>query len=562
MDREAPNFPSGPPVPPELRAIESEIDIAYRSNPLLRENRAQAIWSFLAHCEWEYLRAWRSNSPNLGLLPDIVVNLAKWPMRWIWNSTADDGGVDSSWNRHRVRAANELYELAYRYFQYETVFSFASRGHWHLELKGNRIVAAARDPRATRWDAYDRVVDGTEKTPGVLDPSNLDTGEIAEIIPRTWIEGEHYRYSLSKGVIDSVMKHMGPLLDLRFQLPNSWKMGPYTLEEYGRVLRLLHVVATMHSLARLDAIHHGVAKRGYSDSLVMMGRRDLIKILARYGDMPKPDVWNIVQMLTFGGRGIQYPDIALQPIVPFGKHGFGWSPLIVTASSLERNLVVLLNRFPDSRRDYSTLSGERERFLREELEAVLDELGNRYWHGDVPNWEQTGDIDLVAIDDREKMCLVMELKSFIAPADPSEMHNRSRELEKGVQQLKDRQEMASGRRGDLNRVLEIDDTYELCSVLVSKTSTGSGLVVEDEVPIVRSSDLIRKIRSSRSLRGVAEWLTKREFLPVEGQDYVIVGDRVGIGERVLEWYRIGTGKALIDAMGRRENRGEGSGERE
>lgn len=542
-------FSSSPHVPPELRVVEAdEIDLAYRSNPLMQENRAQAIWSFLAQCEDEYVCAMLSNSPELALLPDIVVNLAKWPMRWIWESTAEDGDVDSSWNKARCRAAKELYELAYGYFQYETVFSLASKGRWHLRLEGNRIVATDRDPRATQWDAYDRVVDATEQSSGALDPAYLDTGSIAEIIPPVWIDGEHYRYSLSVGVIETAMKHAEPVLDRCFELPDNWKLGQYTLGQYGRVLRFLHVVATIHLLARLAAISQDVPRRGYVDSLVMMDRRSLIERVAAYSGMRKSDVWHIIQMLTFGGHGIRQPDIALQPIVPLGSHLLGWSPLLVSSSALERNLVVLLNRFSDSQRDYSALSGERERLLRKEIEAALEEIGVRHWRGEVPKWGRAGDIDLVAIDDRRKVCLVMELKSFVGPADPSEVHNRSRELEKGIRQLKKRKKMSAERRGELNRTLDVDSRYDLTFVLVSKTSAGCGLVLDDEVPIVRSSNLIDKLRSSRSLCVVVGWLKEREFLPVEGRDYVVVHDRVRIGNRVLEWYRIGVGQAVVDAV--------------
>ena len=549
-------FSSSPHVPAQLRAIEAtEIDLAYRSNPLMQETRSQAIWSFLAHCEDKYVRALRSNSPSLATLPEAVVDLVKWPMRWIWKSTAADGSVDSSWNRARVRAAKELYDLAYRYSQYETVLSLASMGHWHLRLDGNRIVATDRDPTATQWDAYDRVVDAAEKGPSALDPAHLNPGDIAELIPPIWIDGGRFRYSLSMGVIENATKHVGPVLDRRFELPGSWTLGRYTLNQYSRVLRFLYVVGTMHLLARLVAIHQNVPKRGYMDSLVVMDRRSLIHRLAIYSDMRKSDVWNIIQLLTLGSHGIRHPDIALQPIVPLGSNSLGWSPVVLSASALERNLVVLLNRFPDSQRAYSARSGERERFLREEVEAALEEVRVRHWRGDVSGWGRTGDIDMVAIDDRDKLCLVMELKSFVAPADPSEMHNRARELEKGIRQLKDRQRLAVEKRRELDRSLGIDSTYELRFVLVSKTSAGSGLVLDEEVPIVRSSDLIRRIRSSDGLGRVVEWLTRRKFLPVEGRDYVVVDERVRIGNRELVWYRIGTGRAVVDALSGGENRG-------
>ena len=543
-------------VPAELRLIEAnEIDVAYRNNPLLKENWAQAAWTFLTHCEGEIFKAMGTHSRSRRMMPDVVINLAKWPMRWIWKSCPPASMVDRSLVSWRSTAARDLYELAYRYCQYETVFSHASRGHWQIRPKRNRIVVTARDERSVRWDAYDRVVDAIDERDLPSECRPPDASEIGALCPEVRVDGRRFSYSVRNDVIDRVAKTLKPLLDLHFRLPSNWKLGRFTLREYSGVLRTLSVVSTLHLLARPHAIQQGVQDSGYSDGLVVIERRQLIDTLAHGASLNRAVVREIVQELTFGGREMKQPDIALQPLVALTGSLLCWAPSIVSSLALERNLITLLNRFPESRKAYARFSGQREGLLRDKLKLAFDGIGVRCWNGDVSGWDRRRDVDLVAIDDGSKQCLVMELKSFLGPADPPEMDNRSKELNRGIQQIRERRRLATEQRSKLDQVLGIDHQYSLTFLVVSEAWAGSGLVIDEEVPILRSSDLIRKIRTTRDLAAIASWAKNRDFLPVSGLHYRAVRDRAKIGKRVLEWYRIDLGTAFMEQSSKVESTG-------
>ena len=71
----------------QLRALEYEVDNAYRKNPLALLPRPQAVWYFLTECEERYIRELRESHPSFlyeSALSDELINLAKWPMRWLW----------------------------------------------------------------------------------------------------------------------------------------------------------------------------------------------------------------------------------------------------------------------------------------------------------------------------------------------------------------------------------------------------------------------------------------------------------------------------------------------
>lgn len=101
----------------------------------------------------------------------------------------------------------------------------------------------------------------------------------------------------------------------------------------------------------------------------------------------------IVQNLTYGARGQSNPDPALQPIIPLSPSTVAISPNLAMISSLERNLVVLLNRLPEERYIYTSLSRERETALRSQLLRDLSSLPLRFWYGQVPEWGTAADID-------------------------------------------------------------------------------------------------------------------------------------------------------------------------
>ena len=415
-----------------------------------------------------------------------------------------------------------------------------------MRSEGSRIVVTARDERSVRWDAYDRVVDGLDERDFPAEFHPPDAGELSALCPRLRLNGKRFLYNIDDELLDRAMRVLKPLLDLCFRFPPNWRLGRFTLREYHGVLRTLSVMSTLHILAFSRAIQLGVGDFGYADAIVVLDRRHLIDRLAYGARLRRSVVWEIIRELTFGGRDMKEPDIALQPLVPLTRNRYCWAPSFVSSSALERNLITLLNRFPESRKAYVRLSGQREGFLREKLKSAFHGIGVRCWSGDVRGWGTGRDVDLVAIDDRLKRCLVMELKSFLGPADPPELHHKSQELKKGVQQIKMRRSLAAEQRAELDRTLGIDQRYSLTFLVVSETWAGSGLVIDDEVPILRSSDLIRKIWATRDLTAVASWVSNRDFLPVDGVDYREVRDNVRIGSRVLEWYRLGVGAEYMD----------------
>lgn len=524
-------------VSEELRAVEREVDDAYRTNRLLSLPRSEALWYFLAACEEQYMRLHYHGRQADTAFVDAVVNLAKWPLRWLWKDCETRGRLRQ---QHvpddYYTPASDLGEFGGKYEWFEAAYSYATMGRLSLELNGRHIRPTWESCLHARYDAYDRLRDAAEKSMG--NNSNNPFPVPQEVGRTVQVRGDSFAYALNPKMFERVYVVADNLLSTRFRLPGQWALPTAQLGQYAAVLKAIWVLSYIHCIARVAAVDMGCGAFGYSRALVVMERGELITRFSRYLGLEEELVRNIVEELTFGGRGVTNPDIALQPLVPLEPSHYGWAPHLLLGLSLERNLLVLLNKLPHGKRAYSRLSEEREELMRETICDELADTGLHFWWGKVPGWGAASEVDLAVVDYEVKCCLLLELKAFLEPADPREVNDKAEAIEKGVEQIGRRRDALCGNRKSLNDAVKIDDTFAVHFAVVSESSTGCGMARVGDVTVVRSVHLVERIKSERDLRRVCEWLSERRFLPVPGRDYEELPYPVTIRDWTLEWYRI------------------------
>lgn len=524
----------------DLRSAEAEVDIAYRENSLVHLSRPEAMWRLLAACEEQYMRRIIRQEPLDKTFVDSVINLAKWPLRWLWRDCRPSGTLlrTHSPDDH-YDAAMKLLDLGRSYEWFECAFLYGHKGRLHLEIEQSTIRPTWEYPIHVRYDAYDRLRDEAEGSDeDTRDRSSADV--MGMVAPTVRLSKDGFSYALDPRVFKQAYEGSADLFQDIFQQPQDWRLPAANFAQYCEVLKGIWVISYIHFCARIDAARKGCCDRGYSRAIVVMKRDELIARLCRYLSIDRSIVSSILEELTFGGRGMHSPDIALQPVVHLDSHSCAWAPSLVINSSLERNLLVLLNRLPHGRTAYSHQSKDRETQMRESLRRDLADTGLRFWSGNVANWGAASDLDLAIIDDRCRCCLLLELKAFLAPADPREVHEKAIALEKGVQQIDRRREALCSNRESLNRVLHIDNTFLVYLAVASESSVGCGMARLGESAVVRSSHLVERIKSESDLRRVCKWLSERDYLPSEGRDYEEVPYPVTVGRWTLEWYQIKT----------------------
>jgi hypothetical protein len=135
------------------------------------------------------------------------------------------------------------------------------------------------------------------------------------------------------------------------------------------------------------------------------------------------------------------------------------------------------------------------------------------------------------------------LKSFIAPAEAREIMDRSEEIRRGIEQVRDRVKMAQALPEPLRLILGVDDGYTFTWAVASETSIGAVYVQAPDVPVVNTRHLRARLRRDPSLAACCRWLENRDYLPTEGVHYEAVEVAPRVGRWTLDWYGI---RALVE----------------
>ena len=89
---------------------------------------------------------------------------------------------------------------------------------------------------------------------------------------------------------------------------------------------------------------------GYLDCIYVPTCNELLRRVVRYSGVLDEKVLSILDDLTYGNRGIEHPDPALQPLIKLNSNQYAIMPSLWMSLSPERNLTVLLNKLDSEKR--------------------------------------------------------------------------------------------------------------------------------------------------------------------------------------------------------------------
>ena len=368
-------------------------------------------------------------------------------------------------------AALQLSELSDDYLAFEAAYTYASIGAIGLNLDGTTIVPDPILRDNVRYETYDRLVDGGGDLPELSDLTEL-AHEIENTL-RT--KGERFTYKPNPRMVMLAENSTNLPLGPDPALPATWRFSRYTVADFQRLAHVLRSLCAIHLLARVAASEKGLPGYGYADSLIIMDRGEMHRRLIRYTGLSEETVAALLEDLTYAARGIHSPDPMLQPVIPLLPNQLAIAPNLVLNSSLERNFAVLMNRIPEERAIYSGLSAEREDLSRSRIIKAIAPMPIRHWNGNVPGWSEASEIDLALMDESGKHCLILELKSFVGPAEVREVWERSKEIADGIEQVRVRRQLATSKAEELHSVLGIDQTWNIGWAVASESSVGGGV---------------------------------------------------------------------------------------
>ena len=519
----------------EILAAESEIDTAFADNELARLPFAQSAWTLLSVTEDHHFNI-AVVSPleahQAAIFVDVLMNSLTYPLR-VCHSVGEKGS--HAFAREFV---DHHYELAYRwleraedYAHFNTMFPLYRAGKIELKVNGTDLVPTDWSKTDLSYEVYDRFVAKRDpESEAGLNPNLVRKELVASI--RT--SGAFYSVDFTKRLLQHLEAAFVPILTRRHALPENWHFANFSIQQYRAVFTCLQSMAYAWFAARQIVAAGGAPEMAYPSAVWTPRKGLLVSIIARHTGLPSQVVAVVLKYLTFGEVGVRRPDIAIQPIMDLSNDQYAIAPFVLKNVNAERNLCVLLNQIPEERRLYSQLVDEKELRAREETIESIGGLNLEFRHGSL----DSTDLDLAIIDRQNRVCLCIEIKWFIEPAEVREIHSRSEELTKGVTQALKLAELFANQDDLLLRLLDIDSSYEFQSMVGSVNFIGSHYVQDSRVPITKLWHVAAQVRADANLAKTLNWLRQREYLPKKDIDYKITEVPITSGNWRSRWYGI------------------------
>ena len=525
----------------ELRRIEKEVDDHYKSNRLMNLPFAIAAWHLLAAAEDDTLIKELTGihggingiQDAHALASDFVIELEA-SMFWLHSTCRPGGQASFVFDDDLCQASRDLFELGRKYDWFVFAYTCASNGVLGLELQGSTIQPTGNFFTGIEYDAYNVLIDPYQEQEA-LSLMNFDNFPKDAIKHSLRVKGDRFHYKLNPKMVSNTITYLKPAFDKMFLLPSEWQFSRYSLGDFRKVFEAICAIAHIHWTARCMAALQGCHGMGYVDSIYVPTCDELLRRVVRYSGVSDTTVQSIFDDLSYGNGGISHPELALQPLIKLNSESYAIVPHLWIYSSAERNLTALLNKLPSEKKIYSKLVNEKEKLMRKRLTTGLLDKDFRCTLGSVPNLP---DIDLAIISDSEKACLLLELKWFIAPTLARERIEKSKEIEKGISQVLKLQQTFADNHKPLLEKLQIDSSYRFGGAVVSENWIGHAVVQSPEIPVIRADHLIAKLRSTKNLESVMEWLKDRKYLPKEGEHFKVHRPTTRIGNWTLKWYEI------------------------
>jgi hypothetical protein len=519
----------------ELQQAECEIDTAFANNGLKAVPFTQSAWTVLSVAEDMHFKNMVVEplpEREAAIYVDGLMNGLTYPLRVLHQQAPKDPTLlNPRYIEEHYALALQWLDAAEDYTHFCSIFPLFHAKEIDLTIVGDWLEPTDWSSTNLAYEVYDRFV-------AKRDPKSerrLDANAVAATL-RTCIRssGGAYSINFTRRLLDELARHLGPFFEGRHVLPENWQFSRFSLAQYRSVFVCLQIMAAAWFAARQIVAGEGVQGIAYESSLWTPRKGALTKLLTRQTGLPGQIIEEILRYLTFGEVGVRNPDIAIQPLVDLCNDHYAVSPFVMTHVNAERNLCVLLNQVPADRRLYAQLVDEKEEQIRTETIDSLRPLGFDFKHGQL---DQT-DIDLAIIDRTLKVCLCIELKWFIEPAEIREVLMRSEELEKGVSQAKQLNRLFAAGDSRLLTLLGIDGTYDLLSMVGSVNFIGRPGIRDPEIPIAKLWHVVADIEETQDLSSTLQWLRARRYLPVKDRDYKIRDVPLECGRWKSRWYGI------------------------
>lgn len=338
--------------------------------------------------------------------------------------------------------------------------------------------------------------------------------------------------SLGKYAGTTVKTRMLQKLDIEFELPDDYVIGPYSIKQIKEVWGYVMTKAFMQ-------IMENTKNRKYTPKLMQL--LEMEKFPYKYSS--KDDVNGLLKDLTYIGNYQKkntkgkpiYSNFLTEPIVEInGKKLI--SPSIILNYQVSRNILSTLNRIygDDSHKQ------KGEQFTKDLIKHIKD-----YPHllsaQEVPIKKPTEtDVDFALFDPRTETLLIFEIKWFNEPVTPIEIKSKDAEIEKATTK-----QLPNCYKGILHnptnfihkafRVkLSNPNNLKLQGYVLTRCTVGSGNINRNNFEVINYKMLLTALKDCNGdLLSVKELLNDRRFYPKQNEDFDFGTVANKVGEYIL-----------------------------
>jgi len=523
--------------------IEVAIDNAFAENPISQLPYSQAVWTLLAGAEEIHFRdsvIHPVTEVEMGIVVDGLINALTYPIRIVYkNCLRSSNSISYDLNDENYENCMNWLNNASDYLNFCSVFPLYRRKQLDIDVKGNQLIVRPKAVQNFAYEAYDRFTGKRDEHDAIVaDPNAL----VSTLIGKIHRQGQSFTVKFTRRLVEGVLRVFGPHYESRFMLPGQWNFVHFSITQFKSTMVCLQSLASSWMVARQLFASDGVPGIGYSSSVWVIKKTELESIISRAVKVEVITVRLVLNYLTFGACGVRNPDIAIQPIVDLENGSYAISPLLLMHTNVERNLCVLLNQIPSEKRNYLSLVQEKEIELHGRIVDSLKGTRFDYCSGKV----DATDIDIAIIDRKAKVCLCVELKWFIEPAEIREVEERSEEIAKGIRQTLKITELFESQDKKLFSVLKIDESYNFQAIVGSENFIGRDYIQDENVPVLKVWHLISHLANG-DLKKTVDWLRNREYLPKEDQDFEVRKMPISVGKWRAEWYGLRPVESQVQA---------------
>lgn len=479
----------------KLIEIDKNIDQVIRKYPLLKRTRDEALFHLVTAYErflgFDTIKAAGSVVGHSSLSKNTQDGI-DFAIQWVYKFCPDNSTTNYIIKPKILKEAKQLLDasITYSHIWDNMVLLFKDMCEAEIKENNNIILGYKKDYRSDA-DIANRFLnppDDLDSTIKQLETyHSIDLDSIVKEIDFKYLN-KNLIYKLPASAFVLIFKAEQETKKHLLELDVSWDLGGYTVKDFTIFFSYLRCVTAAHFLG---CMLMNAGKREVSNHCMRRTKEEWIKDIKESISVEETKIEKILSDLIYNftlyGEGKKNPDVTYQPFIKMKDGSLLLINSLVQQSNFERNHWDLLSIIrPDL---HSRLRNNKENLWRLELERFCDKIELKTKGPIEFSFDgHSSDIDLVLIDAKNKVLLLVELKWLTSPDRIKDIIYLSEELKKGLTQIEFALKYCLGSQNEFASKINIPkaeiNQYRIFGLVLSKNSMGNRFTFSNEVPCI------------------------------------------------------------------------------